>query len=255
MKNCIRLFLLTIVSAALIGCGQTRQEVYQTSTISALLEGVYDGPVTCRELLSKGDLGLGTFNELDGEMIVLDGVVYKIPTDGKAYVMPSKEKTPFAVVVKFDPESTHNLFSDGKTILEEVLKEAIPASNYPVAIRIDGLFKYVKCRSVPKQRTPYPRLAEVVKHQAVFTHENVRGTIVGFRLPAWAKGVNVPGYHFHFITEDRSQGGHVLTCQPDQIILQVDTVHSLRLDLPQTRSFNKASLEGDKSKELHKVEK
>ena len=61
-------------------------EVYQTSTMGALLDGVYDGDVTIAELLTHGDFGLGTFNHLDGEMVVLDGVCHHLRSDGSATV-------------------------------------------------------------------------------------------------------------------------------------------------------------------------
>jgi alpha-acetolactate decarboxylase len=66
---------------ASVGCDA---EVYQFSTISALLEGVYDGDVTVAEILRHGDFGLGTFNHLDGEMVIFDGVCYRLRFDGTA---------------------------------------------------------------------------------------------------------------------------------------------------------------------------
>ena len=65
---------------------QADHAVYQTSTMGALLDGVYDGDVTIAELLRHGDFGLGTFNHLDGEMLVLDGVCYQLRGDGSAAV-------------------------------------------------------------------------------------------------------------------------------------------------------------------------
>src|SRR5580698_4362033 len=81
-------------------------EVYQTSTMGALLDGVYDGDVTIRELLRHGNFGLGTFNGLDGEMLVLDGVCYQLRGDGSARVADPDQRTPFAVVTWFDPDGT-----------------------------------------------------------------------------------------------------------------------------------------------------
>ncbi len=88
----------------------------------------------------------------------------------------------------------------------------LPSVENPCAIRIDGHFKSVKVRSVPRQEKPYQGLEDAVKHQTEFQLKNVSGTLVGFRFPHYMDGVNVPGYHFHFITADKKAGGHALDC-------------------------------------------
>jgi acetolactate decarboxylase len=97
---------------------------------------------------------------------------------------------------------------------------------------VDGRFEYVRTRSVPRQRIPYPPLAEVVKDQPVFELSAVRGSLVGFRFPDYAQGLNVAGYHFHFITADRSAGGHVHECRLNGGELRVDREADLRVELP-----------------------
>jgi len=151
--------LLGVVFAA--GCAPSGV-AYQYSTINALLEGVYDGEMTCGRLLQHGGFGLGTFNALDGEMVVIDGAVYKIRSDGKAYRMGAGETTPFAMVTSFEPNMIFNIEHDGSPTLEQLLEFKVPESNLIQAIRIDGHFKYVKVRSVPKQKRPYRRLAKIV---------------------------------------------------------------------------------------------
>jgi acetolactate decarboxylase len=100
------------------------------------------------------------------------------------------------------------------------------------AVRVDGSFHLVKTRSVPRQRKPYPPLAQVVEHQPTFELREVSGSLVGFRFPRYAQGLNVAGYHFHFITEDRSAGGHVLELGLAGGELRVDGEADLRLELP-----------------------
>ena len=100
------------------------------------------------------------------------------------------------------------------------------------AVRVDGWFSYVKTRSVPRQRKPYPPLAEVVQHQPTFELYDVPGSLVGFRFPHYAQGLNVAGYHFHFITADRSTGGHVLKFRLARGELRIDREADLRLELP-----------------------
>ncbi|HEY8581809.1 MAG TPA: acetolactate decarboxylase, partial [Capillimicrobium sp.] len=75
--------------------------VFQTSTITALLDGAYDGDVTVGELLEHGDHGLGTLNALDGELIVVDGEAFAASVDGDLRPVAPEERTPFAVLTPF----------------------------------------------------------------------------------------------------------------------------------------------------------
>lgn len=207
--------------------------VTQTSTIDALLAGVYDGSMTCGELLEYGDFGLGTFVGLDGEMIVLDGTVYQARTDGKIYAPADDTITPFATVCAFDPDLT---FSPPAGVdyngLKSIIDETAPNQNEFIAIKIKGSFSRMKVRSVPVQDKPYPPLAEVVKNQTIFELQDVKGTLVGFRSPAFVKGINVPGYHCHFISDDKKEGGHILDCEIISGTGEVDSCNEFLLILP-----------------------
>jgi acetolactate decarboxylase len=232
------------------------EALYQYSTIDALLAGVYDGQLTNGALKKQGNLGLGTFNALDGEMVVLDGRVYQVRADGKVIQAPDRGKTPFAAVTTFTPK----IFTPIKkaanlTELTKLIDEALPTKNIFYALKIEGRFSRVKARSVPRQTRPYPPLVKVVEKQAVFNFKDVEGTILGFRCPVYVKGVNVPGYHLHFLTKDRTRGGHVLDCAVENLTVQVDPIHQFTLVLPQDQEFYRLNLEKDKSKDLKKVEK
>jgi acetolactate decarboxylase len=207
--------------------------LFQTSTIDALLEGKYDGDVSFAELEDRGDFGLGTLEALDGEMIALDGNFFQVKSDGRAYAIDGRARTPFAVVTFFEPNLSETLAApvDFETFREHLdLLVGSEASCY--AVRVEGDFDYVKTRSVPRQRKPYPPLAEVVEHQPTFEVHDVAGSLVGFRFPRYAQGLNVAGYHFHFITADRSAGGHVLEFRLARGELRVDSEADLRLELP-----------------------
>ncbi len=230
--------------------------LYQYSTIDALLAGVYDGQLTNGELKKQGNLGLGTFNALDGEMVVLDGRVYQVTVDGKVTLAPDNGKTPFAAVTSFTPKKFVPLKEAANlTELTKLIDQALPTQNIFYALKIEGRFSQVKARSVPRQSRPYPPLAKAVEKQAVFTFTDVEGTMVGFRCPSFVKGVNVPGYHLHFLTKDRTRGGHVLDCAVENLTVQVDPTHNLTLVLPEDPEFYRLDLEKDKSSDLKKVEK
>ena len=248
--------LAALAPAGCSGGGQDRDVLWQTSTITALLEGAYDGEVTVGELKHRGDIGLGTFHALDGEMVVLDGTVYQVAADGRARVAPDDLATPFAAVTFFEADLAVNLESVASLDdLAAALDRCLPTPNGMYAVRITGEFAYLKVRSVPRQSKPYPRLAKVVAQQPVFEHRDIRGTLVGLRLPAYVAGVNVPGYHLHFISEDRSVGGHVLACSVARARAEIDETFELHLVLPRGEAFGRADLGGSREEELHKVEK
>jgi acetolactate decarboxylase len=214
-----RMFLLALVGLFLIGGCSTQpvSSLTQVGTLQGLLAGEYDGTVALKELRALGkpyQIGLGTFDALDGEMVLLDGVCYRVPTTGHVTVMKPTDTTPFANVaeVPFDVDPVYYGSFDGDyAALKKFLLARIADPTRPYAIRIEGQFDSVKTRSVPRQAKPYKKLLAVVKDgQVVFDLENVSGTIVGFYFPKSFKGVNIVGFHLHFLTSDCSGGGHLL---------------------------------------------
>lgn len=217
--------------------------LYQTSTMSALLDAVYDGETTLDELLQHGNLGLGTFNALDGEMIVSEGVVHQFRSGGLAEAVPGSLKTPFACVTYFEPEKTVSIDSPmGKIEFEKLVDSLIGNNNLFASIRFRGTMKRVDTRTVFCQCQPYPHMLEVVKKQPTFTMENVNGTVVGFRTPIYMQGVNVAGYHLHFLSEDQTKGGHITDYVVQSGKLEVASISDLEVALPRTKQFAEANL-------------
>lgn len=227
----------------------------QVSTIDALLAGLYDGVSTMATLKSQGDFGIGTFDGLDGEMIVVDGVVYRVRADGRATVVADQETSPFASVTFFDAEQTQAL-APGTDFDAFRARAGMmqPSPNWFYAFRLEGRFKRVTTRSVPRQYPPYQPLVEVVKSQPVFNFEQVDGVLVGFYCPSFVQGINVPGYHLHFLTADRTAGGHVLDFTTDRVTLKLDTLQRFELNLPRSEAFAAVDLGRDRKQELKKVE-
>jgi acetolactate decarboxylase len=213
--------------------GHEHHVLFQASTIAALLDGAYDGDLTFAELAEHGDLGLGTLNGLDGEMIALDGRFHRANVEGAVAEVGPDERTPFAVVVPFEPEVDERLAGllDHDGLLAQ-LDELIPAGAASCAVRLDGHFELVRARSVPRQTPPYRPLAEVVAEQHVFELTDVEGSMVGFRFPAYAEGIEVSGYHLHFISADRRRGGHVLSSRSHGLRVRLDPSSELHIELP-----------------------
>lgn len=248
---------LIVLVALLAGCSaQTEPSLYQVSTLRSLQEGDFDGQATCGELRRHGDLGIGTFEALDGEMVLLDGRIYQVPAEGPVRPAADSLKAPFACVTVFRPQQTlQHQSAVNLADLQKLLDLHTPSKNLFYAVRIDGTFSYVKTRSVPRQKEPYPRLLEATEHQSVFEFHDVPGTVVGFYCPAYVGGVNLPGWHLHFITADRTGGGHVLELAGSDLRAQLQTIRQLQMTLPTGGRFYQANMSGDASKELEKAEK
>lgn len=182
--------------------------LFQTSTIAALMDARYDGDLTVGELLTHGDLGVGTLGGLDGELIVVDGAAHVGRVDGSLASVDPATTTPFAVVTPFAPGARVDLPALDHGALLAHLDGHAPA--VVSAIRIEGRFRRLRLRSVPRQSRPYPPLAVVVARQIEWEVHDVDAVVVGFRFPAAAAGLEEPGWHLHAMTRDRTTGGHVL---------------------------------------------
>lgn len=232
-----------------------RPPLYISAPIAALVEGLYREDTTVGRVKAHGDFGIGTFNDLDGEMVALDGVVYQLRVDGKVSVVEDAVQTPFACVTTFhgDTEEQFERPMD-YAALEHLLTELLPSPNLVYAIRVDGLFSHIRVRSVPRQEN-YRPLAEVAKSQAVFEYTDIRGTLVGFWTPAFLSSVHVAGLHLHFISDDRSCGGHLLSAATTDVSVRLQHAPALHLDLPLTLDFLTMESSRDLAADLHAVEK
>ncbi|WP_079253758.1 acetolactate decarboxylase [Endozoicomonas arenosclerae] len=255
MKN-LPFWLLSLCILPLAAMGQERQQLFQYSTINSLLDGNYDGHFPLQKLARKGNFGLGTFDKLDGELIAVDGLFYQINADGKAHLASPDMKTPFAVVNQFTSELSQpmkeNLDLGG---LGQYLDSLITRKNHIQAIRIDGTFKKLTVRSIPAQKKPYRKLAEVnATDQVYFHYKNLQGTLIGYRFPDYMGNLNIPGYHFHFIDANRKFGGHLLSLQTSKGKIEIDNLPQFKMLLPDDEAFANQELNFDNKSMLKKAE-
>jgi len=229
--------------------------VFLSAPIIALVEGFYVENTNMALIKEHGDFGLGTFNYLDGEMVILDGNVYQIRSDGDVYSVKDDEQSPFACVTFFSPDTfddiEENQTSKG---LHDLLNALIPSENMLYAIRIDGSFRHVRTRAVPRSEN-YKPLVEATANQPVFDFYDIQGCFAGFYTPRFMESLNAPGYHMHFLTEDRRHGGHLIECALKKVRIGIQHVPKLDLGLPITLDFLTADLTRDIGKDLDKAEK
>ena len=232
-----------------------RNRLTQISVIDALMTGRYEGIMPIADLLKLGDFGVGTLDGLDGELIVLDGEAYQAKGNGEVVKVALDRTTPFAAVAFFESEGEFPCPAVASLKeLESRLETPLPQKNRFVAVRIDARFASIRIRSVKRQNPPYRPLAEVAEEQSVWTHEDLKGTLVGIRSPSWAGGLNVPGYHWHFLSDDRRIGGHLLDCRIVEGRVRYDVCSDWLIKLEDSDEFDRLDLVKDRSADLKRVE-
>lgn len=252
----MRLLLKTILTVVItmplciIGLAANKaNHLFQVATIGSLTRGVYDGDFHYKQLFSKGTQGLGTFEAIDGEMVALEGNYYQIKANGEVNAVDPDAIVPFAEVINF--KATHtvtianiNNYDDLMSSLEKIFKN----KNIPYVFQINGHFKHLQLRSLKKQAKPYPSLVDASKNQAIFNESNMKGTIVGFWFPSYWAGIAVPGFHLHFINDEKTLGGHILDLSSKNAMLSYAPIYDFTIHLPATDSFAAANLD---PKSLH----
>ena len=229
--------------------------VFQVSTSGALVAGVYDREVNVKTILQHGDFGLGTFANLDGEMVVVDGNVYQVRGSGDVLEADPEAGAPFAVVTRFSASTTATIGLIGSfRELEAACDRFRSSGNIFYALRLDGRFKHVRTRAVTPPRTG-ARLAEAAQAQSEFSFSNLDGTLVGLWSPGFSSAFSVAGYHFHFLSADRRHGGHLLDVEADDLALQVEALTQFHLVLPESTAFLKADLSKNTADELAYAER
>ncbi len=204
--------------------------VTQAGTYDYLVTPDYTGLMPISDVLGKATIGLGTFDHLDGELVLIGGTVYRVGTDGIPAPADLDSTTPFFQGVAFAPQAAVSIPAGTEcSALTPVIDELAGTTDGVVAVRVSGSFDSLSARSVPRQEQPYPPLSDVVADQTVFPLADVRATLVGFRTGASAMGIGAPGLHLHGLTTDRSAGGHVLSCTVNRARLYVQVTRGVRV--------------------------
>ena len=230
--------------------------MYLCAPVNALVEGIYQERIPLSRIREHGDFGLGTFDSLDGEMVMLDGRIYQIAGDGRVREVEEAEAaTPFACVTFYAPVSHDDLSEElDYAEFQDWILQLLPSPNLFYALRIEGSFAYVKVRSVPRQEN-YRPLVDVAADQPVFEFADVEGTLAGFFSPAFLESLSVPGLHLHFLSDDRREGGHLLECRPRRIRAGVQFISTLELGLPMSVDYLTWDFRRDTGADLDKAEK
>lgn len=235
-----------------------RETIAQVALLQSLLQGDYYGSVSIGDLKKHGDIGIGTFDKLNGELIMVDGVLYRAKGDGTVEVPADSETIPFSNVTFFDVDASQAVegvgsFKDLEKILDAKVAELGP--NSFCFARVDGTFSKMNVRSEYAQKEPYKPLVEVLEtDQTFFNYENVEGTVVALYCPDYMKELNNAGWHLHFVSKDGTKGGHVLDLAVDKADIAWDHTDNFEMMLPNQDFFNAIDFTKDRSEEVKKAE-
>jgi acetolactate decarboxylase len=242
----IMALLFSMLVASCAASTAPRDTLYQVSVSDALLAKEYKGEVTLDELLRHGNFGLGAFDRLDGEMTVLDGKIYQARPDGTIERPLLTETTPWAAITRFRTDSQFSI--DHRMTIQELqtrVDAGLDNLNIFYALRLRTRIPIITIRSVDAQ----------TKEQKSWTHEDIKGTLVGLRFPSYVGSMNLTGYHWHFISADREVGGHVVAAELDRGAVDIDHIRTWEVVLPESDDFGTLELGTERIKHLETLEK
>lgn len=246
--NCCSLFCLNTFAQS--------NNLYSAGYASAFIGGLYDGYFPYRQIKAHGDFGLGAIDKMDGELTVLHGNIYQTQFTGKTRLVKDEQKTPYAVVCFF--HATKVIHVDAtldKASLYKYLDSLLSDQNGMYAIHIKGNFSYIKTRAFPPvSKKPYLSLADMLDKQHFFEFNNIKGDLVGYRLPSFMEGAHISGYHFHFLSDKKDAGGHIIDLKTDGITIEIDKLDSYTVDIPQNTDFAHFDFKKDRKEEIKSVE-
>lgn len=263
MKSPFKLISALLLSSIISFSGSAQQKpnaasdnLYSAGYASAFIGGLYDAWYPYKSLHQHGDFGLGAPAKLDGELIMLNGKLYKTQYTGNTSPVSDADQTPYAVVCFFKAKQSYRPGRQlNKAALFKYLDSVLTNTNGIYAIHISGNFKYIKTRAFPPvEQKPYVPLAAMLDRQHFFEFNTIKGDLVGYKLPVFMEGPHISGYHFHFLSADKSSGGHIIDIIADGVTIEIDTLSSYTMELPQTADFNNFDFKKDRKEEIKSVE-
>ena len=262
MKPFIKYFFVAILlipafsAVAQRKAAVTGGNLYSAGYASAFIGGLYDAWYPYKKLHQHGNFGLGAPAKLDGELMMLNGKLYKTEYTGKTVPIDDAGKTPYAVVCFFHAAKIYKPAGElTKAALFKYLDSVLTNQNGIYAIHITGKFKYAKTRAFePVQQKPYVPLAAMLNKQHFFEFNTIKGDLIGYKLPLYMEGAHITGYHFHFLSADKTSGGHIIDVIADDVTIEVDMLNSYTMELPPTADFRNFDFKKDRKEEIKSVE-
>lgn len=234
--------------------GKTPNILYNYGISEALIGGLHEGTISVKSLKQKGDFGLGAPGMLDGELTILDGKAYQTTSDGDTTILKDDHMIAFSSVTFFEADLiSHINTTTSRESLFRIIANTLENKNAMYAIKITGEFGYIKTRAFPPTEAPFPILSTILDKQKVFNFNNAQGTLIGYFLPEYLNGINMSGFHFHFLSADKKQGGHLLDFTAENLKIEVAQLKSMELEVSSDTSFQQFQFRNKHNDDLEKV--
>jgi acetolactate decarboxylase len=255
LKSLLRKCLTVFSNLSRKPVSQTHPDLVQAGTLIGLMQGVYQGSTSFQQLLTYGNFGLGTSNGVQGELVIDEGNIYLSDIEGKSILLSCEEKTPFAMIVNFQPDQVYDLTNIlNMQMLEQVIDQRLLSHNFFYAIKVTGCFNLTG-RTVPRVEGNVPLNAWIKQHQRIFHLDEIAGTLIIFRSPEYASPLTVPGYHVHFISSDKKQVFHLYDVSFKQAKIEIQTLENYKILLPTSENYQEKNLQPITSTEIVSMEK
>lgn len=222
-----------------------------------LIGGLYNGTYPYHKLKQHGNFGLGAPDKLDGELVIFRGKIYQTQYTGKTALVDDKQLTPFAMVNYFQADKKLTVSNTlNKKSLFLLVDSMLTNVNGLYAIHISGKFSYIKTRAFPpvKEHDHTP-LASMLSLQHFFEFNNVKGDLIGYRLPSFMDNTNISGYHFHFLSEQKNAGGHIVDLKAGNITIEIDQLDSYTIQVPSNSDFEQFDFKKNRDEDIKSVER
>ncbi|MHC5250603.1 acetolactate decarboxylase [Enterococcus sp. LJL90] len=221
------------------------QKVKQLGTMQMLAESLLEGFVKNKDILALGNVGIGTGEGIDGELVIWDGVSYKVDGEGNITKLGNEFPIVYANVHKNDFQFLQHFENIALSDIQSDVLKIINSKNIMFSVLIEGEFVFVTTRSAFKSHKPYPGLEEIAKNQINFHKEKVKGRMIGYYTPVLYQGIGVPNYHQHFIADSLDFGGHVIDAKILSANVFVQMFNGIDIELPVS---NEAYIKADLAK-------
>jgi len=217
--------------------------IYFVSVVDALFNNVLESNISVSDVLKHGGFGIGTLDSVEGEMVIYENSVYTATGEGDLHCVEGSSKTPMAIVTNFIPSISIEAKNVSFKKLLEIIDDKIINKNLLYAVKIEGVLSEIVLRCHDKQSRPFDEFKVILNKSKIFKKNNIKGVLVGFKLPHYIKNVNLVGYHFHFVDEKRKIGGHVYDGLFDKANVEISVHHSFFVELNNHEDFANVDFE------------
>lgn len=211
-------------------------KIIQFSTIGALMSGFTDGDLYLEELHNDHLFGLGCSCGVSGELTVYEGDVWEA-TAGEKVSLLKNSFIPFIQLTEFKPDRSFNCVQVDDQNFAQKLNQHIPIANIFIAVNLRAKFDEIVIRRPQRTQDTDRTISEMAETQQVNQLSEIKGQLIGFWTPELYGRISVPGFHFHFLSDDKKISGHVLSFRAEDAIAYFQAKDTIEIKNPMSEKY------------------